>query len=187
MKNTLKLLSRVPSALLIGLFAPAVLAGVVSPDQENQVVISENWSAVYLGPIGQEFVPGNQTLNMVELFVANMDLSSPFASDIEVNIRQGSMTGMVLGTSLQVNVLFEYSGIAHFDFPATVNLVPGNMNVIELVVPPGGGNVAAGGGWTTSYLPGRLILAGRPIPQTDNSDLWFREGTDHHIKRKRHR
>ena len=185
MKNTLTLLSRVLSAVLVGIFAPAVLASQISPDQENQVVISASWSAVYMGPIGQEFVPDTPTLNMVELFVANTDLSSPFASDVEVNIRVGSMAGLVLGTSYPVSVSFGFSGLAHFDFPASVNLVPGETYVIELVVPSVGGNIAACGGWTTSYLPGCLILAGHPIPQTDNSDLWFREGTHRHVGRKR--
>ena len=184
MKNTAKLLPCLLSAVLVGMSAPAVMASQLFPDQENRVAISASWSAVYLGPIGQEFVPDNSTLDVVELFVANVDPSSPFASDLEVNIREGSMAGRVLGTSSPVSAPFGSSGVAHFDFPGSVSLVPGSIYVIELVVPPDGGNVAVGGGWTSSYLPGCLIVQGQLVPQTDNSDLWFREGTHRHAGRK---
>jgi len=177
MNKIAKLLSGVLAVVIGAWSAPAALTSQMNPDQENLVVISAGWSAVYLAPIGQEFVPDRRSLDAVELLLANSDTTSPFAADTEVNIREGSILGPVLGSSLPVSLPFGSWGVVQFDFPSSVHLVPGRTYVIDLVVSPGGGNVGVSGGWINSYPKGRVIIHGEPCPPTDNSDLWFREGT----------
>ncbi len=176
MRKTTRVLAMMIVALA-GLFSSAVLAAQLFPDQENLVTLSAGWSAVHLAPIGQEFVPQRSSLDAVELTLANTDTSWPFPADVEVNIRADSITGPLLGTSLRITLPFGTSGVAHFDFASSVRLTAGQTHVIEIVTFPGGGNVGVSGGWTESYQAGRAIIQGQPIPASDNSDLWFREGT----------
>jgi len=176
MKRIVRQLPGVLIPMVLGLASNSIQAGQMVADQQNQVPLDACWSAMHLAPLGQEFVPNNDSLDFVELYVANEDLGSPAAADVVINIRQGDILGPVVGTSLPLNVPFQAEGIARFDFPSQVQMVPGNHYVMELVIVAGAGNVAVAGGWTTSYAPGRLIIQGVPVPSTDTSDLWFREG-----------
>jgi hypothetical protein len=177
----MKTIGKLPMGLFVvalcGLSAPAFSADQLNADQENLVALSAGWSAVYLAPIGQEFVSDRSKLDAVEVFASNTDMSSPLPADVAINIREASISGQVLGTSLPVSLSFPSSGVVQFQFQSSVRVVPGRVYVIEIVVSPGGGNVAVSGGWTGNYSRGRLILQGEPIPMSDNSDLWFREGT----------
>ena len=92
------------------------------------------------------------------------------------------MDGPIVGTSLPKSLNYGFMGISRFEFAASLPLVAGNTYVIEVVVAPGGGNVALGGGMN-SYGQGRAILAGQPVPASDDSDLWFREGTHRRMRR----
>lgn len=177
MKKNRKLLSGLFVAFLCGVSSPALSADQLNPDQENLATISAGWSAVLLAPIGQEFVSDHPGLDAVELLLANTDMSSPFPADVAINIHEESIAGPVLGTSLPVSLSFPMSGVVQFLFQSSVHTLPSRTYVIEIVVSPGGGNVGVSGGWTGSYSRGRLILQGEPIPMSDYSDLWFREGT----------
>ena len=170
---------QLPSVLipmLLGLSSSTIEAGQLIADQQNQVPLNSCWSVVHLAPLGQEFVPSNDSLDFVELYVPNMDQGSPVAADVVINLRQGDILGPVVGTSLPVSIPFNATGVARFDFPSQVQMVPGNHYVMEIVIVAGTGNIAVGGGWIDSYAPGRLILQGVAVTSTDNSDLWFREG-----------
>jgi hypothetical protein len=103
-------------------------------------------------------------------------MSSPFPADVTINIREESIAGPVLGTSLPVSLSFPTAGVVQFLFQSSVHTLPRRTYVIEIVVSPGGGNVGVSGGWTGNYSRGRLILQGEPMPMSDNSDLWFRVG-----------
>src|SRR5437867_13442536 len=93
-------------AALCGLYAPAFSADQLNPDQENLVALSAGWSAVYLAPVGQEFVSERSRLDAVEIFASNTDMSSPFPTDVQINIRETSIFGQVLGTSVPVSLSF---------------------------------------------------------------------------------
>src|SRR5881396_1377097 len=97
-------------AALCGLYAPAFSADQINSDQENLVALSAAWSAVHLAPIGQEFVSDRSKLDAVELFAANTDMSSPFPADVAINVREASIFGLVLGTSVPVSPSFPSSG-----------------------------------------------------------------------------
>ena len=176
MKKNRNLLSGLFVAFLCGVSSPAFSADQLNPDQENLVTISSSWNAVHLAPIGQEFVSDHPGLDAVELLLANTDMLSPFPADVTINIREGSIDGPVLGTSLPVSLPFTTAGVVQFLFQSSVRTLPNRTYVIEIVVSPGGGNVGVSGGWTGNYSRGRLILQGDPIPMSDNSDLWFRVG-----------
>ncbi len=173
---SLSLLLSMLVAAVGGMSTPALLAGQFDVDQQNLVSISAGWSAVYMAPMGQEFVPGRHSLNAVELVLANRDTFSTFPGRVQVNIRDGGILGPILGASLPLDLPFGYYDIAHFVFPSSVRLTPGRMHVIEIVVFPGGGNVCVAGGYG-SYARGRAIIQGVPVPPTAADDLWFREGT----------
>lgn len=163
-------------AALGALAAPGVRSGQFLPDQQSSGPISASWSARHLAPIGQEVVPTSNSLNAVELFVANRDTVFPRPNRIQVNIREGAITGTLLATSLPVRVPFGFEGVAHFAFPASVPLTPGRTYVLEIVVlDPNGGNIAVGGGSGT-YTAGRAIIQAVPVPPTSRDCLWFREG-----------
>ena len=112
MRKTTRVLGMMIVALA-GLFSSAVLAAQLFPDQESLVTLSAGWSAVYLAPMGQEFVPQRSSLDAVELTLANTDTSWPFPADVEVNIRADSITGPLLGTSLRITLPFGSSGVAN--------------------------------------------------------------------------
>ena len=177
MNRLARLLPVVLVPMILELSSPTIQAGQLLPDQQHQVRINVGWSARYLAPMGQEFVPNNDSLDSVELLVANTDETSPGAADLVINIRQGDILGPVVGTSLPLTIPFNAEGIARFEFSSRVELVPGNHYVLEIVIAAGIGNIGVGGGWETIYAPGRAIIQGVPVPSTDNSDLWFREGT----------
>src|SRR5262245_53280969 len=99
MKKNGKLPTGLFVAALCGLYAPAFSADQLNIDQENLVELSASWSAAYLAPIGQEFVSDRSKLDVVELFAANTDMSSPFPAEVAINLREASISGSVLGTS----------------------------------------------------------------------------------------
>ena len=162
---------------VIGVGIAMAMAGQFFPDQQNITTVSAAWSAVYLAPIGQEFVPTVTTMNGVELMLSNTDLTSPLPATLFVRVREGAVTGSVLGTSDARILEFGISGVVDFDFPTSVRLAPGGTYVLEIVVEPGGGNVGVSGGWSGDYTAGRAIVQGEPVPSSDLSDLWFVEGS----------
>lgn len=164
-------------AALGALGAPSERRGQFFPDQQNLVPMSASWSARHLAPMGQEVVPTSNSLNAVQLMVANRDTVLPRPNRLQVNIRDGAITGTLLATSLPLAIPFGFEGVAHFAFPASVPLTPGRTLVLEIVVlDPNGGNIAVGGGSGT-YTAGRAIIQGVPVPSTSRDCLWFREGT----------
>src|SRR5262245_3738056 len=126
MKKNRNLLLGLFVAFLCGLSSPALSVDQFDPDQENLVTpISSGWSAVHLAPIGQEFVSDHPGLDAVELLLANTDMSSPFPADVTINIREGSIAGPVLGTSLPVSLSFSTAGVVQFLFQSSVHTLPG--------------------------------------------------------------
>jgi len=120
-------------------------------------------------PIGQEFMPSLNCLEIVQLHIYNESGSSEFI----VNIYSGSITGSLLGTSNTVAVSGFYLGVLTFTFDS-ITLLPQTLYVMEIVqiVGANGGVSSSGVGYST-YPLGCQILSGIPM---ENNDLWFREG-----------
>jgi hypothetical protein len=175
----LKLVRPVLAASVLGLIAFVRLATahpfIIDQSFEPPVATGSFNSILANEPIGQEFTPTLPTLDVVELFLEG--LPSVPGANVVVLVRQGTITGPILGTSAVVSLPAvppgneELNGVFHFDFASSVALIPGDLYVIEL-------DHLSGGNWAVmsgvnGYPGGRLIAFGLPSP---NEDLWFREG-----------
>ena len=121
-------------------------------------------------PIGQEFVPEFNSLNVVELFTSDFNSG---AETLLVNVREGDIFGPIVGTSDSV-VASDFDGVTRFNFEEIVPLNPGETYVIDVVLESGSNwGIGSSGGPFSTYPDGNQILNGEPQP---NNDLWFREG-----------
>ncbi|MGH7176293.1 MAG: hypothetical protein ACREJC_02830 [Tepidisphaeraceae bacterium] len=159
------------TALLIVLVLAAaqsqLCAVIAVVDQENTGLTNSSYSLVSsTTPIGQEFVPALNRVDAVELKV----LGATAAESALVNIRDGTITGPVLGSSAPLSLPAGLS-FTTFDLLAPTPLTPGSVYVIELVALTL--NVSIGGMSPGAYPPGRAIIHGNPDP---SQDFWFREG-----------
>ncbi|HET8576051.1 MAG TPA: PEP-CTERM sorting domain-containing protein [Methylomirabilota bacterium] len=164
--------------------APGAAAHPFLVDQENignpggGVLIH----SIQLGaPIGQSFTPLLPALDVVELLTIDFgDFPNGIGATLQVNLRADSIAGNIIATSNPVALPDDFGGptvtfpngggVTHFDFAATVALVPGNLYVIEPVV-------VAGDSWGLVdilgvYANGSAIVSGHETP----GDWWFREG-----------
>jgi Polyglycine hydrolase-like, structural repeat len=129
-------------------------------DQENVGICTGGVNAN-----AQEFTPTLDALDVVEIFIGPRNPDTVAV----VNIRIGSITGPIIGTSLPTGPV-PGSPIVHFDFPSTVPLVPGDLYVYEVSILSGGFNFCTG---PNTYPGGRAIMFGVPHP---NIDSFFRLG-----------
>jgi hypothetical protein len=130
-----------------------------------------------IGPgVGQSFTPVLNSLDFVEVLMDTM--TTPAYTTVHVRIHEQSITGNVIGESLQLLVTSDHPStgnpvLAHFSFPNSVPLVPGQTYVLEI---PGTSfwewGVVVG---PSSYEGGRAITLG-PNEWFSTDDLWFREG-----------
>lgn len=158
---------------LAAVAAPAGAQDVVFDQSYTPPEIWGTWSIVLLDPVGQEFVPQQPRLDVVELFVDHTDSIEPVAARLCVRLRSGSMAGPVAATSDTVTVEFDTSAPVRFGFAPAVETGVGSLWVAELVS-TGAGNPAIGGGPDADeYPPGRGIVGGAWLRA---ADMWFRTG-----------
>ena len=122
-------------------------------------------------PMGQQFVPGFDRVDVIELVIRQYDSQANIPT-LAVHVRSDSMTGPILGTTEPVTPPSGHSGPLMFEFAESVPLIPGNLYVMELVP------LQWGYGWYLThthadYPHGHSFIWGNPSP---NMDLWFREG-----------
>ena len=117
-------------------------------------------------PFGQSFTPTLDSIDFVELRLN--DGATP--STVAINIRSGSITGLLLGTSMPTTLPSFSGGVSDFLFSDSIALTPGTKYYFEPVV--------VSGGYATSevtfidYTGGDQIYDGA----VQRGDLWFREG-----------
>jgi hypothetical protein len=141
-------------------------------DQQNDGFFPPFFQSIQLlGPMGQEFTPTLPSLDVVELFTADM-VSNDGGVNLQLNIRALSILGAIVGTSLVVPLPDAFFGVTHFDFPAPVPLAPAGIFVIEVLVVEGQ-NWGVGSSGDGTYPGGDQIIHGVNFP---DNDLWFREG-----------
>ena len=142
-----------------------------SNDQTHPWSLAQ-WTLRVGDPVGQEFVPTLGGLDFVEAVFFAREGSDATAT-IQVFVRDGSITGPVVGFSIPVTFLASTLGSIHrFDFPSTVPLTPGQTYVMHLFqdTPQ---NYSIGADTAMAYTSGQMIRSGVPF---DGYDLWFREG-----------
>jgi hypothetical protein len=153
--------------------APAGAQDVVFDQSYTPPEIRGTWSIELLDPVGQEFVPQQPRLDIVELFVDHTDSIEPVAASLCVRLRTGTMAGPVAATSDTVAVEFDTFAPVRFTFVPAVETGVGSTWVVELVS-TGAGNPAIGGGPDVDeYAPGRGIVGGSFLLR---ADMWFRTG-----------
>ncbi len=151
---------------VILLAASVSFADEYSWDQTNDEITTGGHGIQAFSPIGQEFIPCLNCLEVVQLYIMNESGDSEFV----VKIYSDSITGTLLGTSIPVAVSGFYLDSLTFTFQE-IPLTPQNQYVMEILQPIGtSGSVLHTG---SSYQMGCEILSGVPY---ENMDLWFREG-----------
>jgi hypothetical protein len=134
-------------------------------DQRDDVAVDGS-SSLGQTPFGQSFTPTLNSIGFVELQFFNTS-----GSTVAVNVRSGSITGPVLGTSLPIFFPNNSPGISDFLFSNPIALTPGTQYWFEPVVvsglPPG---IDA---TTVPYAGGNIIISGTDRP---GLNLWFGEG-----------
>ena len=155
--------------LFLRLSATNVLADPFIIDQRNDDFTAQGGFGFGASPLGQEFTPTFSGLNVVEILIGPRSVNSVGG----VNIRIGSISGAIIGTSLATvdATLPPGPAVLRFDFSSLVSLVPENIYVIELFLVSG--NFLPVFSLTDTYSRGRSIAFGNPFP---GRDLWFREG-----------
>jgi hypothetical protein len=139
-------------------------------------------------PLGQEFQPTLGSLNFVDLWIGDAGTNASIGANVQVNIRAGTITGAILGTSTahvpdNLN-LGGGTALTRFLFASPVTLTPGSTYVIDasqiapiVITPPADNNINFlwyGGPLNASTYPnGRAIVSGTPQP---NFDFGFQEG-----------
>ena len=132
------------------------------------------WSARALGPVGQEFVPQVERLDLVDLLVLNQDPSAPVPALVFVRIHRDSIGGGLVGTSATLIVPYPNESPVRFEFDIPLVTQVGSMYVVELATVSSAGNPSiAAGADVDLYPPGHAIVAGIRLQRRD---MWFRTG-----------
>ena len=161
-------------------------AAIIAVDQE--LVFTPNGSDdMCLGisgfaPTGQSFTPTIGTMNAAEFRIMD-GISNSLGAQLEVRIRQGSITGTILGTSDVVTLPSDFNTSfggepVIFPFSTDVTLAPGSLHVLEINTVSGDNLLVLVNQGLKSrgdaYTDGTLISSGSPDGY--GSDCWFRQG-----------
>jgi hypothetical protein len=146
-------------------------AGTIAVVDQSQTLSTEEGEVAIGLSVAQGFVPTLSGLNVVELMLIP-DSGTP--TTLAVNIRSGSPTGTILGTSNLMSVP-SGGGIIDFDFTSTVPLSPGSLYYIQFT-PTGPTNLGVfeHQQGPDAYPPGVLSIGGAVA--TNNPDAFFVEG-----------
>ena len=151
---------------IILLISTTAIADEYLWDQTNDFFEPTGAQGIYaFSPIGQEFIPDFNSLEVVQLYIVNIEGTAEFF----VEIYSGNIAGPLIGSSNLISISGFYIGPVTFTFD-TVLLIPGIQHVMIINETYGDAGVGSIG---STYPSGCQILSG--IPQANN-DLWFREG-----------
>jgi hypothetical protein len=157
----------IPIAFILGAGSFANAQGTFVFDQQSTGLVDAGLHYDQT-PFGQSFTPTLDSIGFLEL-----QLFDTVAATIDVNIRSGSITGSILGTSQATTIPGNTSGTYDFLFSNPVTLTPGTQYFFEPVVVGGGSSIGEANTTFIQYAGGDAIAGGTTY--TDR-DLWFREG-----------
>jgi hypothetical protein len=153
-------------------------------DQSNTTIHTWfGYNSLFFTPFGQEFVPGLNALDVVELTLddASCGMIGGPGGEVKVQIRRSTIDGQIIGISDTVQFSNCFYGVKRFNFPTYVPVTPGQKYVIEVIYVDGNTcSIYLDDGPSPLYLKGSTIFEGVVDP---NRDLWFREGLDQSIAR----
>jgi hypothetical protein len=124
------------------------------------------------GTAGQAFRPTLPGIDFVRLMVGDRLSGNGVGATLSLTLRDGSPGGLVLSSTDPVGLVDGFKGIAHFAFPSTVSLTPGETYVFETSI-TSDSDWWGINSWAYGYDGGMGYWNGVPNPA---SDLWFREG-----------
>jgi len=136
-------------------------------DQRNDGFTPGTYYSIPLNqPIGQEFTPSLDHVDVVDLYV-----SAQVQTLIQLLIHEGTIYGDVIGGAT-TEVVWPAAPPARFEFASSVELVPGELYVME-VQAASQCFLGVAPGPTDPYPGGDLIIVGHVY---SGFDAWFREG-----------
>jgi hypothetical protein len=138
--------------------------GTITWDQQDTNIV-DGASTLANQPLGQSFTPAFDSIDVSAFFLGGG--AGPF--NVQVNLRSGSITGAILGTSGVVS--YTGSGVYDFFFPSSIALTPGTKYYLQLFLP----TPAPVSAQLTSiqYTGGDAIINGTTFT---GEDFWFQEG-----------
>jgi len=125
-------------------------------------------------PIGQSFTPTFDSVGFVRLYLYNGLLGNTSAATVQVGLREGSISGPLLGVSAPVSIPASpnFGGSVQFRFGVPVPGTPGCVYFLQPTVLDndniGLSQSLYGYGGGTAFFQGVADPQGR--------DIWFREG-----------
>jgi len=152
-------------------------------DQSNVVLTNRfSYNNFHLAPMGQEFTPSLYALDAIELILddASCALNGSPGGDLQLNLREGTITGRILATTEASHFPNCFYGVLRFNFPAVVAVTPGRTYVMEAVHVSGHSSALYMNESPDNYTGGNFIMMGTVRP---GKDLWFREGLFNFIAR----
>jgi hypothetical protein len=165
-----------PAALAVWLCSASAFGqGTFLFDQQSSVDGSYLEGAVLdlqaVQPFGQSFTPSLTSVGFVRLYLYDSYTPNTLPGTLYVNLRAGSITGQVLGTSTPVTLAPHFNGLVDFFFQTPVSLTPQTTYFLQPVL-------QSGNRWgifadTYNYPGGTEWSQGAAVP---SRDLWFREG-----------
>jgi hypothetical protein len=122
-------------------------------------------------PWGQSFTPGLSSVDFIRLKLYDNNTNNGLGATLSVNLRAGSISGSLLGSTDPVFIPNGTGGTVDFVFPGAISVTPGVVYFFEPVV-------QSGDLWRIdsneyNYAGGSVFAGGLPV---SGSDLWFREG-----------
>ena len=144
---------------------------------ENVSLTPVSFTDPFDSPFGQNIVIFQPPLAGIDLFVHSNSDTIPFTDTVTVTIREGSITGNILGSKTQSVTATSgdpsFRDEIHFDFIPPLNLVPGNY-VFQIETVEGQNKMQFAVNPNDSYPIGDSIIRGSP---NSGHDLNFRTYT----------
>ncbi len=117
-------------------------------------------------PLGQPFTPSFSSMDVAAFYLNGVTTSS----EIEVNLRSGSISGTILGTSAPLTIGSSDSGVFYFLFSDPITLSPGTQYFLQPVAVTGvaDANLIDAANSSGSAIYGGVTHSG--------FNFWFQEG-----------
>lgn len=148
--------------------------GTLVYDQESSTDEAYTSGGAFIqafGTVGQSFTPSLSTVGFFRVKVYDIYPGNTLGATLVMNLRSGSISGPILGTTVPVVLTNGFAGSMNFFLAAPIQVTPATTYYMETVVQSGDswgartlGDVYSGG-----------VFYGGGGPATGN-DLWFREG-----------
>jgi hypothetical protein len=163
----MKMVAILSAALLMGATPLVIGQGTFVFDQQSsdESRILEG-GGPFRGTI-QSFTPTLDSVGFVRLYLMTADIDNA-----GVNLRAGSPTGPVLGTTSRLT-LHSFYGPVTFLFDTPIGVTPGTTYYLEPVATVSGGSLLNASQFYN--YPGGMIFSSNGTP-SPTWDLWFREG-----------